>query len=119
MNKQKAKFTWHYYSMAAGALLAMLAGSLSALNGVITGLALCLVSFPGLPLKPFTRLGFMAAFLGLYVYSFPDADVVREKMAGQHIPMDPELMNSLQRPIPERVTNDMQTAPPSSMNTSD
>lgn len=92
MNEQKAKFTWHYYVMASGALLAMLAGTLGSVSGVITGLSLSLVSLPRLPLKTLTRLAFMAAFVGLYVFSFPDPDVVREKMAGQHIPMDPALM---------------------------
>ncbi len=94
MNAQKAKFTWHYYIMASGALLAMLAGTLGSVNGVVTGLALSLVSLPRLQLKTLTRLAFMAAFVGLYVYAFPDPDVVREKMAGQHIPMDPSLMGS-------------------------
>ncbi len=93
MNGQKAKFTWHYYVMASGALLAMLAGTLGSINGVVTGLALSLVSLPRLQLKTLTRLAFMAAFVGLYAYTFPDPDVVREKMAGQHIPMDPNLMN--------------------------
>ncbi|VAW47556.1 hypothetical protein MNBD_GAMMA04-1072 [hydrothermal vent metagenome] len=93
MNEQKAKFTWHYYVMATGALLAMLSGTLGSVNGVITGLSLSLVSLPRLPLKTLTRLAFMAAFIGLYVFSFPDPDVVRDKMAGQHIPMDPALMS--------------------------
>ncbi|GEM_PF-1195557 len=92
MNEQKAKFTWHYYIMASGALLAMLAGTLGSVSGVITGLSLSLVSLPRLPLKTLTRLGFMVAFVVLYVFSFPDPDVVREKMAGKHIPMDPALM---------------------------
>ncbi len=65
MNEQKATFTWHYYVMALGALGAMLSASLGSVNGVITGLALSLVSLPKLPLKTLTRLGFMAAFLGL------------------------------------------------------
>jgi len=103
MNEQKAKFTWHYYVMASGALLAMLAGSLGSINGVVTGLALSLVSLPRLPLKTLTRLAFMAAFVGLYVYAFPDPDVVREKMAGQHIPMDPNLMNSQRVPSVEAI----------------
>ncbi|MCF6345567.1 MAG: hypothetical protein L3J00_03755 [Thiomicrorhabdus sp.] len=98
MNEQKAKFTWHYYIMASGALLAMLAGTLGSINGVVTGLALSLVSLPRLQLKTLTRLAFMAAFVGLYVYAFPDPDVVREKMAGQHIPMDPDLMRSQVNP---------------------
>ena len=93
MNEQKAKFTWHYYVMGSGALLAMLAGTLDSFSGVITGLSLSLVSLPRLPLKTLTRLGFMAAFMVLYVFSFPSPDVVREKMAGQHVPMDPALMS--------------------------
>ncbi|MCF6298476.1 MAG: hypothetical protein L3J01_01200 [Thiomicrorhabdus sp.] len=98
MNEQKAKFTWHYYVMASGALLAMLAATLGSVSGVITGLSLSLVSLTRLPLKTPTRLAFMAAFVGLYVFSFPDPDVVREKMEGQHIPMDPALKESLMNP---------------------
>jgi hypothetical protein len=52
----------------------------------------------------------MAAFVGLYVFSFPDPDVVREKMAGQHIPMDPALKESLMNPS----RNAEMSAPPAS-----
>ncbi len=99
MNEQKATFTWHYYVMALGALGAMLSASLGSVNGVITGLALSLVSLPKLPLKTLTRLGFMAAFVGLYVFGFPEPDVVREKMARQHIPMPSSEPSQAQVPL--------------------
>ncbi len=80
MNEQKAKFTWHYYVMAFGALLAMMAATLGASGGIVSGLALAVVSHPRIPFKSVTRVFFMMVFLVLYLFSFPDADVVREMM---------------------------------------
>ncbi|WP_019556370.1 hypothetical protein [Thiomicrorhabdus arctica] len=82
MNEQKAKFTWHYYVMALGALLAMLAATLGASGGIVSGLALVIISHPRIPLKTVTRIFFMITFVILYVFSFPDADVVRAMMMG-------------------------------------
>lgn len=80
MNEQKAKFTWHYYVMAFGALLAMLAATLGASGGIVSGLALVIISHPRIPFKSVTRILFMVIFMILYVFAFPDADVVREIM---------------------------------------
>ncbi|MGM0541673.1 MAG: hypothetical protein ACQEQR_04470 [Pseudomonadota bacterium] len=82
MNAEKAKFTWHYYVMAFGALLAMLAATLGAAGGIVSGLALVIISHPRIPFKSVTRIFFMIIFVVLYVFAFPDADVVRELMVG-------------------------------------
>jgi len=95
MNEQKAKFTWHYYVMAFGALLAMLAATLGSVGGIASGLALAVVSHSRLPLKLMTRFAFMTVFLGLYVFSFPDPDVVRDMMAGKHLPMTSQMEASM------------------------
>lgn len=87
MNEKKAKFTWHYYVMATGALGAMLAATLSAGGSIVSGIALAIVSLPALPLKAPTRFAFMLIFIVLYIFAFPEPDVVREIMAAQHPPM--------------------------------
>ncbi len=80
MNQEKAKFTWHYYVMAAGALLAMLAATLGSLGGIVSGLAIAVISHPRLPFQGLTRFVFYVLFAILYILAFPDADVVREMM---------------------------------------
>lgn len=81
MNQEKAKFTWHYYMMALGALLAMLGATLSSLGAVFTGLSIAIISHPKLNLSLPVRVVFYALFFALYVIAFPDPDVVREMMA--------------------------------------
>lgn len=81
MNPEKAKFTWHYYVMAAGALLAMLAGTLGSMGGVVAGIAIAIVSLPKLQFQGLTRFVFYVLFLVIYVFAFPDPEVVREMMA--------------------------------------
>jgi len=83
MNEQKAKFTWHYYVMAFGALLAMLAATLGTIGGIVSGLAIAVISLPKLQLKGGARFVFYVLFMILYVFAFPDADVVREMMSNQ------------------------------------
>ncbi|GAB6070047.1 hypothetical protein JCM30760_11440 [Thiomicrorhabdus hydrogeniphila] len=83
MNEQKAKFTWHYYVMAFGALLAMLAVTLGTMGGVVSGLAIAVISHPRIQLKGGGRFVFYVLFMILYVFAFPDADVVREMMNNQ------------------------------------
>lgn len=80
MNEQKAKFTWHYYVMAFGALLAMLAATLGSLGGIISGLAIAILSFPRIQFQGVARFVFYILFLILYVFAFPDPEVVREMM---------------------------------------
>lgn len=81
MQTKKAKFTWHYYAMALGVLLSLMAATLSALGGVVSGLAFAIVSHPSLKLPGIGRYIFMVLFVILYVFSFPDPNVVREMMA--------------------------------------
>ncbi|QKI89394.1 hypothetical protein [Thiomicrorhabdus xiamenensis] len=81
MNQQKAKFTWHYYMMALGALLAMLAATLGAVGGVVSGLAIAVISHPRLQFQGLGRFVFYVLFLVIYVFAFPDPEVVREMMA--------------------------------------
>lgn len=83
MNEQKAKFTWHYYVMAFGALLAMLAATLGSLGGIVSGLAIAVLSHPKIQFQGLTRFVFYALFIILYVFAFPDPEVVREMMSQQ------------------------------------
>jgi len=46
VNTEKAKFTWHYYLMALGALMVMLAATLSAWSAVVVALAFSLLTHP-------------------------------------------------------------------------
>ncbi|WP_321323833.1 hypothetical protein [Thiomicrorhabdus sp.] len=80
MNEKKAKFTWHYYVMAFGALLAMLAATLGTLGGIVSGLAIAIISHPKIQFQGVARFVFYVLFMILYVFAFPDADVVREMM---------------------------------------
>ena len=82
MKEEKAKFTWHYYGMALGALLAMLAGTLGSLGGVVSGIAFAILCHPVIKFQGVGRFIFLILFLILYVFAFPDADVVREMMSG-------------------------------------
>lgn len=81
MNQEKAKFTWHYYVMALGALMAMLSATLGSFSGIVIGLAIAIISLPRLPFQGLTRFVFYILFIILYVLAFPDADVVREMMS--------------------------------------
>ena len=81
MNQEKAKFTWHYYMMAAGALLAMLAATLGAIGGIAAGVAVAIISLPKLQFQGLTRIVFYILFIVIYVFAFPDPSVVREMMA--------------------------------------
>jgi hypothetical protein len=83
MNTEKAKFTWHYYAMAAGALLAMLAATLGSTGGIVAGTAIAVLSHPRLRFQGLTRFMFYVVFMVIYVFAFPDPEVVREMMAVQ------------------------------------
>lgn len=80
MDKPRPKFTWHYYLMAFGALLAMLAATLSAVGGIVSGLAIAIISHPKLQFQGLARWVFVVLFLLIYIVSFPDPDVIREMM---------------------------------------
>lgn len=80
MKQAKTKFTWHYYAMALGVLLALLAMTLSAWSSALSALGFSVIAHPKLQYKGMTRLIILAAFIFLYGFAFPDADVVREMM---------------------------------------
>lgn len=93
MNAQKAKFTWHYYVMAVGALLAMLAATLSTMGGVVSGLAIAIISHPKIPFKGVSRWVFLTLFAILYVFAFPDPEVIREMMTESNQPLSQSGVN--------------------------
>ena len=82
MKEEKAKFTWHYYGMALGALMAMLAATLGSSGGIVSGIAFGVLCHPKMKLQGVGRFLFLIVFAILYVFAFPDADVVREMMSG-------------------------------------
>lgn len=81
MNQEKAKFTWHYYGMALGALAAMLAATLGSVGGIVSGLAFGILCHPVIKFQGVGRFVFLILFIILYVFAFPEPDVVREMMA--------------------------------------
>lgn len=81
VSQPRPKFTWHYYLMAFGALLAMLAATLSAVGGIVSGIAIMVVSHPRLQFQGLARGVFVVLFLIIYVIAFPDPEVVRQMMA--------------------------------------
>jgi len=80
VNTEKAKFTWHYYLMALGALMAMLAATLSAWSAVVVALAFSLLTHPIIKLPGLGRFIFLIIFAVFYVFAFPDSSVVKEVM---------------------------------------
>lgn len=80
MNGQKAKFTWHYYLMAFGVLLALMAMTLSSWGAVISGLGIAIFSHPSIQFKLPTRALFLILFAVFYFLAFPEASVVQEMM---------------------------------------
>ena len=82
MKEEKAKFTWHYYGMAFGALMAMLAATLGSAGGIVSAIAFGVLCHPVIKFQGVGRFIFLILFAILYVFAFPDADVVREMMTG-------------------------------------
>lgn len=81
MQNQRPPFTWHYYLMALGALAAMLALTLSAWGAVVSGLGFAVLSHPVIRFSGPTRTVFLLVFAAMYVFAFPDAEVVRTMMS--------------------------------------
>jgi hypothetical protein len=79
----KAKFTWHYYLMAFGALMAMLAATLASWSGVVSALSFVVMSHPVVKLPGIGRFIMLVIFAVLYVFSFPDPSVVKEMMSNE------------------------------------
>ncbi len=84
VKSKKAKFTWHYYLMASGALMAMLAASLSAWSALVTALCFTLLTHPIIKLPGVSRFVFLILLAIFYVLAFPEASVVQEMMAATH-----------------------------------
>ncbi|MDX1795935.1 MAG: hypothetical protein R3219_04335 [Hydrogenovibrio sp.] len=81
MKAEKAKFTWHYYLMAFGVLMALMAATLSAWGSVVSALAFAVLSHPVIRFSGVGRFVFLILFAILYVFAFPDPSVVQEMMA--------------------------------------
>lgn len=81
MSEQKAKFTWHYYAMALGILMAMLAATLSAWSAVASAVGFAIICLPAIAFKGVTRFIFLVLFAVFFIFAFPDASVVQEMMA--------------------------------------
>lgn len=82
MNTEKAKFTWHYYGMAFGAFWALIAGTVGSAGGVVTGIAFAILCHPTLKFRGVGRFVFLILFSILYIFTFPDPEVIREMMSG-------------------------------------
>jgi len=78
---KKAKFTWHYYLMAFGALMAMLAATLSAWSGVVSALSFIVMSHPVVKLPGIGRFVMLILFAVFFIFAFPDPSVVQEMMS--------------------------------------
>lgn len=81
MSKERLKFTWHYYGMALGVLGALLGATLSAWGAVVSGVSFAILCHPLLRFQGVTRFVFLILFIILYLFAFPDPEVVREMMA--------------------------------------
>ncbi len=79
-NSKRPPFTWHYYFMALGALMALLALTLSAWGSAIAAVGVAFVFLPNLLFKLHTRLIFAILFAVVYVMGFPPSEVVIEMM---------------------------------------
>ena len=78
---KKTKFTWHYYLMAFGALMAMLAATLSAWSGVVSALSFIVMSHPVVKLPGIGRFVMLILFTVFFIFAFPDPSVVQEMMS--------------------------------------
>ncbi len=77
-------FTWHYYLMALGILMALLALTLSAWGSAIAAVGFAFVFLPNLLFKFHTRIILAILFAVVYVMGFPPAEVVIEMMNTGH-----------------------------------
>ncbi|WP_033422815.1 hypothetical protein [Hydrogenovibrio halophilus] len=80
MAEKLTRMSWHYYAMALGVLLGLMAATLAAWGAMVSGFAFAILCHPVIPFKGLTRGVFLALFAILYVFAFPDPDVVREMM---------------------------------------
>ncbi|MDR9498617.1 MAG: hypothetical protein RI556_05540 [Hydrogenovibrio sp.] len=80
MAEKRTRMSWHYYAMALGVLLGLMAATLAAWGSMVSGFAFAILCHPLIPFKGLTRGVFLTLFAILYVFAFPDPDVVREMM---------------------------------------
>lgn len=78
---ERAPFTWHYYFMAFGILMALLAMTLSAWGSAIAAVGFAFVFLPNLLFKFHTRIIFAVLFAVVYVMGFPPAETVIQMMS--------------------------------------
>ncbi|WP_044410551.1 hypothetical protein [Thiomicrospira microaerophila] len=80
MDKPRPPFTWHYYVMGFGALAVLMALSLGAWGSVVSAVGFTILAHPVIRFSGPTRTVFLLAFAAMYVFGFPEADVVRAMM---------------------------------------
>lgn len=80
MEKPRPPFTWHYYVMALGAFAAMMALTLLAWGSVISAIGFAVVSHPQMRFSAPVRSLFLILFAVMYVFAFPDPEVIRAQM---------------------------------------
>ncbi len=80
MQKERPPFTWHYYVMAVGVLFALMAATLGAWGSFVSGLGFAILAHPVVRFSGPTRTVFLLVFAVMYVFAFPDPDVVRAVM---------------------------------------
>lgn len=69
--------TWHYYSMALGALGAIVAAPLAAWGAVMSGIGFAVLSHPVIGFSMPVRVVFLLIFAAMFVFAFPDAEFVK------------------------------------------
>lgn len=80
-NKSRPPMTWHYYSMALGALGAIVAAPLAAWGAVMSGVGFAVLSHPVIGFSAPVRVLFLLVFAAMFVFAFPDAEVVKVMLA--------------------------------------
>ena len=80
--QKRPPFTWHYYSMAAGAFALLLAAVLSAWSAAVAAAGFLIISHPGLKFVGLTRQVILIMFALIYVFAFPSAEEVRRHFGG-------------------------------------
>ncbi|UQB41299.1 hypothetical protein JX580_06235 [Thiomicrospira microaerophila] len=80
MDKPRPPFTWHYYVMALGALAALMALTLGAWGSLVSAVGFAVLAHPVIRFSGPTRAVFLLIFATMYVFAFPDPEVVRAMM---------------------------------------
>lgn len=80
MQKERPPFTWHYYVMALGVLFALMAATLGGWSSFASGIGFAVLAHPVVRFSGPTRTVFLLIFAAMYVFAFPEPDVVRAIM---------------------------------------